>query len=268
MTSEKLIKAKSGWAMLVITVLVFAASCAGLVWSIMLLATADDAGLPEPPYAGPMMLAGFLLLALGFCPKLWVYRPPAGRGEGLPSLWQLHWHHPRVGLLLGEPFLQPQDERVRPDEEITEEGGKKEPLAVKAATGISTKVSLRAHANGERIKVNDKRATPSRLLRLWCGACPTPPRPSLTWDSYISYVAMQTETALRHVASIYAYDHAGRRRGQYQHHAALQHRGGLEQPEGAGLRLAPAGVEVDDARLYAPCLRARDCARDASPPAG
>lgn len=53
MTSEKLIKAKSGWAMLVITVLVFAASCVGLVWSIMLLATADDAGLPEPPYAAP-----------------------------------------------------------------------------------------------------------------------------------------------------------------------------------------------------------------------
>ena len=107
MTSEKLIKAKSGWAMLVITVLVFAASCVGLVWSIMLLATADDAGLPEPPYAGPMMLVGFLLLALGFVLSSGFIALQPGEAEGLPSLWQLHWHHPRVWLLLGKPLLQP-----------------------------------------------------------------------------------------------------------------------------------------------------------------
>jgi hypothetical protein len=51
-----------------------------------------------------------------------------------------------------------------PDEEIAEEGGKKGALAVKAAAGISTKVSLRARThNGERIKVNDKQGNPIEI---------------------------------------------------------------------------------------------------------
>ena len=67
MASEKIIQAKSGWAMLAANVIVYAASCAGLVYSIVLLASADDAGIEAPDFAVPLMIAGFVLLALGVC---------------------------------------------------------------------------------------------------------------------------------------------------------------------------------------------------------
>ena len=77
-------------------------------------------------------------------------------------------------------------------------------------------------------------------------------------DNYVSYVSMQTETALRHVASIYAYDHMEE---SDESNASITLRSNIEEvsnslKEELGLRLAPAGVEVDDARLthlaYAP----------------
>ena len=77
-------------------------------------------------------------------------------------------------------------------------------------------------------------------------------------DHYPSYVSMQTETALRHVASIYAYDHAEDSSDSMD---SITLRSNIEEVSTAlkhelTQRLAPAGVAVDDARLthlaYAP----------------
>lgn len=149
MTSEKLIKAKSGWAMLVITVLVFAASCVGLVWSIMLLATADDAGLPEPPYAGPMMLVGFLLLALGFVLSSGFIALQPGEAKVCLLFGNYIGTIRESGFYWANPFYSRKMSESGPDGEVAEEGGKKGTLTVKAA-GISTKVSLRARAHAQR----------------------------------------------------------------------------------------------------------------------
>lgn len=259
MTSEKLIKAKSGWAMLVITVLVFAASCAGLVWSIMLLATADDAGLPEPPYAGPMMLAGFLLLALGFVLSSGFIALQPGEAKVCLLFGNYIGTIRESGFYWANPFYSRKMGESGPNEEVAEEGGKKGGLAVKAATGISTKVSLRARThNGERIKVNDKQGNPIEIATVVVWRVSDTAKALFDVDNYISYVAMQTETALRHVASIYAYDHM---EDDDAANTSITLRSNIEEvsnslKEELGLRLAPAGVEVDDARLthlaYAP----------------
>ena len=77
-------------------------------------------------------------------------------------------------------------------------------------------------------------------------------------DHYPSYVAMQTETALRHVASVYAYDHM---EDDDASNSSITLRSNIEEvsaslKEELDRRLAPAGVSVDDARLthlaYAP----------------
>ena len=259
MTSEKLIKAKSGWAMLAITVLVFAASCAGLVWSIVLLVSADEAGLEAPEFAGPLMFVGFLLLALGFILSSGFIALQPGEAKVCLLFGNYIGTIRESGFYWANPFYSRKMGESGPDEEITEEGGKKSALAVKAATGISTKVSLRARThNGERIKVNDKQGNPIEIATVVVWRVSDTAKALFDVDNYISYVSMQTETALRHVASIYAYDHM---EDDDAANTSITLRSNIEEvsnslKEELGLRLAPAGVEVDDARLthlaYAP----------------
>jgi regulator of protease activity HflC (stomatin/prohibitin superfamily) len=75
-------------------------------------------------------------------------------------------------------------------------------------------------------------------------------------DAYESYVSTQAETALRHVATAYAYDH-----GEDDDAAEITLRSNIQEVSAAlrdelAERLAVAGVAVDDARLthlaYAP----------------
>ena len=259
MTSEKLIKAKSGWAMLAITVLVFVASCAGLVWSIVLLASADEAGLEAPAFSGPLMLVGFLLLALGFILSSGFIALQPGEAKVCLLFGNYIGTIRESGFYWANPFYSRKMGESGPDEEITEEGGKKGALAVKAAAGISTKVSLRARThNGERIKVNDKQGNPIEIATVVVWRVSDTAKALFDVDNYISYVSMQTETALRHVASIYAYDHM---EDDDAANTSITLRSNIEEvsnslKEELGLRLAPAGVEVDDARLthlaYAP----------------
>lgn len=259
MTSEKLIKAKSGWAMLAITVLVFAASCAGLVWSSVLLVSADEAGLEAPAFSGPLMLVGFLLLALGFILSSGFIALQPGEAKVCLLFGNYIGTIRESGFYWANPFYSRKMGESGPDEEITEGGGKKSALAVKAATGISTKVSLRARThNGERIKVNDKQGNPIEIATVVVWRVSDTAKALFDVDNYISYVSMQTETALRHVASIYAYDHM---EDDDAANTSITLRSNIEEvsnslKEELGLRLAPAGVEVDDARLthlaYAP----------------
>lgn len=259
MTSEKIIKARSGWAMLVATVFVFAASCAGIVWSTVLLVTADDAGVPEPPYAGPMMLTGFLLLALGFVLSSGFIALKPGEAKVCLLFGNYIGTIRESGFYWANPFYSRKMGETGPDEEVTEDGGKKGGLAAKASSAISTKVSLRARThNGERIKVNDKQGNPIEIATVVVWRVSDTAKALFDVDNYVSYVSMQTETALRHVASIYAYDHM---EDDDAANTTITLRSNIEEvsnslKEELGRRLAPAGVEVDDARLthlaYAP----------------
>lgn len=259
MTSEKIIKAKSGWPMLAATVLVFVVSCAGIVWSIMLLASADDVGVPEPPYAGPMMLVGFLLLALGFVLSSGFIALKPGEAKVCLLFGNYIGTIRESGFYWANPFYSRMMGDAGPDEEVAEDGGKKSALAAKASAVISTKVSLRARThNGERIKVNDKQGNPIEIATVVVWRVSDTAKALFDVDNYVSYVSMQTETALRHVASIYAYDHM---EDDDAANTTITLRSNIEEvsnslKEELGRRLAPAGVEVDDARLthlaYAP----------------
>ena len=245
--------------MLAITVLVFVASCAGLVWSIVLLASADEAGLEAPPFAGPMMLVGFLLFALGVILSSGFIALKPGEAKVCLLFGNYIGTIRESGFYWANPFYSRKMGESGPDEEAAEDGGKKGGLAAKASSVISTKVSLRARThNGERIKVNDKQGNPIEIATVVVWRVSDTAKALFDVDNYISYVSMQTETALRHVASIYAYDHM---EDDDAANTSITLRSNIEEvsnslKEELGLRLAPAGVEVDDARLthlaYAP----------------
>ncbi len=116
------------------------------------------------------------------------------------------------------------------------------------------KISLRArNLNGEKLKVNDKRGNPIEIAAVVVWRVHDTAQASFDVDSYEHYVAVQSESAVRHLASGYAYDEGEQneitlRGGGDDVSAAL--RAELQQ------RLTKAGVEVEEARIthlaYAP----------------
>ena len=116
------------------------------------------------------------------------------------------------------------------------------------------RISLRArNLNGEKLKVNDKRGNPIEIACVVVWRVRDTAQACFDVDNYDSYVRAQSESAVRHVASSYAYDdgepnEVTLRSGGDVVAAALT----VELQE----RLARAGVEVQEARLthlaYAP----------------
>ena len=116
------------------------------------------------------------------------------------------------------------------------------------------KISLRArNLNGEKLKVNDKRGNPIEIAAVVVWRVQDTAQATFDVDSYENYVRIQSESAVRHVASNYVYDDGEAneltlRGGSDEVSAALKRE--LEE------RLAKAGVFVDEARLthlaYAP----------------
>jgi regulator of protease activity HflC (stomatin/prohibitin superfamily) len=116
------------------------------------------------------------------------------------------------------------------------------------------RISLRArNLNGEKLKVNDKRGNPIEIAAVVVWRVQDTAEAVFDVESYENYVKIQSESAVRHVASSYAYDD-----GEPNE---LTLRGGSEEVSAALTRelqerLAKAGVHVEEARLthlaYAP----------------
>ena len=70
------------------------------------------------------------------------------------------------------------------------------------------KISLRArNLNGDRLKVNDKRGNPIEIAAVVVWRVDDTAKASFDVDNYENYVKLQSEAAVRHLASSYAYDH-------------------------------------------------------------
>lgn len=115
------------------------------------------------------------------------------------------------------------------------------------------KVSLRArNLNGEKLKVNDLRGNPIEIAAVVVWRVHDTARAVFDVDDYSHYVHIQSESAVRHLASSYPYD---------SHQEELSLRGSMDEVSRAlqaelEERLSKAGVVVDEARLahlaYAP----------------
>ena len=116
------------------------------------------------------------------------------------------------------------------------------------------KISLRArNLNGERLKGNDKRGNPIEIAAVVVWRVRDTAQAMFDVDDYEEYVSVQSESAVRHLASQYAYDHGE------DNEVTL--RSGFDEVSQALTtelqeRLDKAGVRVEEARLthlaYAP----------------
>ena len=118
----------------------------------------------------------------------------------------------------------------------------------------TTKVSLRAHNfNSDTLKVNDKRGNPVEIAAVIVWRVTDTAQATFDVEDYRKYVEVQSESALRGIASRFAYDNAEHdeptlRSGADEVAQALQ--------DELQVRLGKAGVVVEEARLthlaYAP----------------
>ncbi len=116
------------------------------------------------------------------------------------------------------------------------------------------KISLRARTiNGDKLKVNDKRGNPVEIAAVIVWRVQDTAQAMFDVDDYEMYVQTQSESALRHVASQYSYDHGEDNEITLRSNADEVSAGLKEELEE---RLSRAGVAVEEARLthlaYAP----------------
>jgi regulator of protease activity HflC (stomatin/prohibitin superfamily) len=158
----------------------------------------------------------------------------------------------RSGFFWANPFFSSNRgriERTGPPQKNPRTGQVETPHRV-----LSSKISLRTrNFNSEQIKVNDRRGNPVELAAVVVWRVDDTARAAFDVDDFESYVQIQSESALRHIASLYSYDHSEEDEPTLRDSAdevAAALRNELQ------LRLEKAGVTVDEARLthlaYAP----------------
>ncbi|MBK1878683.1 SPFH domain-containing protein [Pelagicoccus mobilis] len=119
---------------------------------------------------------------------------------------------------------------------------------------VKKKVSLRArNLNGDKLKVNDMRGNPIEIAAVVVWKVDDTAQASFDVDNYEHYVSVQSESAVRHLASSYAYDQG---EGEELTLRSSADAVNLALQEELQERLAKAGVQIEEARLthlaYAP----------------
>lgn len=256
MSVERLARSSSGWGMLAMCIILYVAATAVYVWSGFGFA---DAGVPvQAPVCGivgaTLLLAAACVVTNGF----FTLQPGQarvcvlfGKYVGTVRAEGFRWANPFFSRKLGEV--------ERDAAEKPQSGGLSGQSSGTAA--VTSKVSVRVRTlNGDRLKVNDKMGNPIEIASVVAWHVEDTAKALFDVDDYERYVSMQSETALRHVAGSYAYDHMEESDSAADAGQVTLRSGTAEVSQALraelGGQLAAAGVAVDDARLthlaYAP----------------
>lgn len=243
---ERVVRVQSGWVWLPLVLGLELGSIALFVYSIVI--SDQHGGHP----AWWLFIAGLLgiILAIFLMPGFFTLQPNEARvlilfGKYKGSVRQsgFHW---------GNPFYSNAGQHRGPRISAT----KQEPAEAQVQSrGLArNKISLRVrNLNSELLKVNDKRGNPVEIAAVIVWRVQDTAQATFDVDDYETYVRIQSESAIRHVASAYAYDHGEENE--------ITLRSGVDEVSQAlkqelQARLEKAGVTVEEARLthlaYAP----------------
>jgi regulator of protease activity HflC (stomatin/prohibitin superfamily) len=243
--SERIASTMSGWGMLLLNI-------ALLLGGLYLINLAAAEGGPMRVIGGFSALLGLIMVGGYFTlqPNQARVLILFGAYKGTVRSSGFHWANPFYSRSRGinlqkEGGSSEVDQRNRPGRRRV--GG----LGLQ---WLSTKLSLRAHNfSSDAIKVNDKRGNPVEIAAVVVWRVENTAQAVFDVEDYTSYVEIQSESAIRSIASRYAYD-----QGE-EHEITL--RGGADEvalalKEELQVRLLKAGVIVEEARLthlaYAP----------------
>ena len=236
-----------GWLALAILVLWFVAAVALFITTVAATANGD---LP-PAVVGGRIFSAALMVGLGIfsCFGFFTLEPNEARVLILFGAYKgtvrsngFHWANPLYARSRGTvPGTAPVPGVKKFFEGATE-------------SKLKTKLSLRVHNfSSQTLKVNDKRGNPVEIAAVVVWRVEDTAQAVFDVEDYESYVQVQSESAIRSIASLYSYDHGEeneltlRSGGDEVAHALKKE---LE------VRLIKAGVVVEEARLthlaYAP----------------
>ena len=246
-------RAVNGWVMLAVNLALLLGAVVWLVTIIVGAATANDPSILWRLIPALLLEILAVVLLCGY----FTLQPNEAR---VLILFGAYHGTVRVsGFWWANPFY------ARARARIPLPPGTVSPEAVKAAAAkgmassllyrrLSSKISLRTrNFNSERLKVNDKRGNPVEIAAVVVWRVEDTAKAAFDVDDYESYVHIQSEAAIRHIASLYAYDRGEEheltlRESADEVAAALKKE--LEE------RLSKAGVVIEEARLthlaYAP----------------
>ena len=240
-TAERDTNAFSGWFMVVVNLALIIGSAAWFLWLV---------ANKQNPGPGLFVLVPILLCALGivFITGHFTLQPNEARVLILFGAYQGSVR--QSGFWWANPFYS----KMRGGSQTDAENSSVKTGGTRRSGGLSSKISLRSrNFNSEKLKVNDKRGNPIEIAAVIVWRVEDTARAAFDVENFESYVHIQSESAIRHIASIYAYDHGEEReptlRESADEVAAALKKELLE-------RLDKAGVVVDEARLthlaYAP----------------
>jgi len=256
---ERVVTVSPGALMLPIVLALLLGGIACAIGSVVLGVTEG-----RPPY-WPLFIAGLasITLSLFLFPGFFTLQPNEARVLILFGRYVGTVRHP--GFHWGNPFYSnsPRIEAsARAAARATaiaahghSEGSHKSAAGAAAAIKASRfRVSLRVrNMNSDRLKVNDNRGNPIEIGAVIVWRVFDTAQAIFDVDDYENYVRIQSESAIRHLASAYAYDHGEENEVTLRSGAdvvAEALRAELQN------RLAKAGVTVEEARLthlaYAP----------------
>lgn len=253
MSTERVVRLRSGWGMLALVLAMYLGGTALFVASIV-------AGGPDAPVWW-MMVASFVIVTVAafLSPGFFTLQPNESR---VLILFGSYKGTVRAdGFWWGNPFYANGPGASAAMVEAAAAASKTTPTENKQSHARKLgryKVSLRARTlNIDPMKVNDERGNPVEIGAVVVWKVADTAQAVFDVDDYESYVATQSETALRHVATQYAYDHGedAPAEGEITLRSNVEEVSDALQAELA-TRLAKAGVVIEDARLthlaYAP----------------
>ncbi len=247
---EQVVTVQNGWVWLPLVILLELGSIALFIYSL----AAGDRQLGHPFWG--LFVAGLLgmILAVFLMPGFFTLQPNEarvlilfGKYRGTVRESGFHW---------GNPFYSNGTSGCSVKAGLRAAATKEkapEPPANLKQLGRN-KISLRVrNLNSDKLKVNDKRGNPVEIAAVIVWRVQDTAQAVFDVDDYETYVRIQSESAIRHLASRYPYDHGE------ENETTL--RSGVDEVSQAlrqelQARLDKAGVEVEEARLthlaYAP----------------
>lgn len=252
-TQEREKQVTSGWPMLALTIALYVLG-AVLIALAFVQGTTNAGGGSEPVWS--LFIGGVVALGVAglLTPGFFTLQPNESRV--LILFGDYRGTCRQVGFRWGNPFYANGPAGQSSSTQAPWSWGKKGGNESQSQTGPKKlkryKVSLRARTlNGDRLKVNDRRGNPVDIAAVVVWRVEDTARAVFDVDDFESYVAMQSETAVRHLASAYPYD-SGETFADSDDETTL--RGNVDEVSEAlrvelTERLAQAGVVVEQARL-------------------
>ena len=211
MSVEKQLKAKSGYGMLAVVIVALVAIVGLFIWSVAGIAGTPD-GVDAPAAYGLGLGASIVAFCSWFLPLNGFFSLQPGQARVCILFGKYVGTVRDEGFFWANPFYSKSMGGSAGIGEMLElemsDSKAAKAAAQKAAKGNPCTISPRVRTlNGERLKVNDKMGNPIEIATVVVWHVADTAKALFDVDDYQSYVAMQAETALRHVASVYAYDH-------------------------------------------------------------